>query len=122
MEHWLIVLLVILGVTAVIFILAFSSGGIVIWAANRFYRKQEKELEKAIIAELPKTNCGECGCVSWEVYAKKWAVERKDPCTCPHLKDEQREKAETLINEQDAFVQERIATRPKNDRIGKRRV
>ena len=91
MEHWLIVLLIIIGVVAVIFFLALSSGSIVIWAANRFYRKQEKELEKTIIAELPKSDCGECGCATCAEYAKKWASERKEPSHCPCLSEDRQE-------------------------------
>ncbi|MBQ6541183.1 MAG: hypothetical protein IJL73_01730 [Lachnospiraceae bacterium] len=121
MEHWLIVLLVIIGVVAVIFLLALSSGSIVIWAANRFFRKQANELEKAVTAELPKTDCGECGCTSCVEYAKKWAAERKEPAPCPHLSEEKREKVLAFQNEQDTYLESRLATRPKDDPLRKRR-
>lgn len=115
MDHWLIVLLVIAGVVALIFLLGTLSGSIVIWAANGFYKKQEKEIRKEILSGLPMTNCGQCGEKSCAFYAKLWAASRKNPGKCPFMTEEGAEKVGTRIEEQDAFVQERISTRAKDD-------
>ena len=122
MENWLVVLLVIIGLVAVIFLLAVFSGSIVVWAANRFYKKQEKELVNKALAELPHTDCGNCGCTSCAAYAALWGKDRKDPGKCPFLSEEKKESILSLIREQDEYVEQRLSTRPKNDRLGKRRL
>ena len=113
MENWLIVLLIIIGILAVILILALSTGSIVVAAANRFYRKQEKKIAQAVLDGLPKNDCGQCGCSSCSAYSMEWAADHQDPGRCPFVTEELSEKIKALQTEQDAFVEERISTRPK---------
>ena len=113
MENWLIVLLIIIGILAVILILALSTGSIVVAAANRFYRKQEKKIAQAVLEGLPKNDCGQCGCSSCSAYSEEWAADHQDPGRCPFVTEEFSEKIKALQAEQDAFVEERISTRPK---------
>ncbi len=115
MEHWLIVLLVIIGVVAAIFLLAWLTSSIVLWAANRFLKKQEKERKKRIIGLLPGTDCAECGFASCRLYAKEWAVKKEDPGKCPFMTEEGREQVLGLIKAQEEFLEQRISTRAKDD-------
>ena len=113
MENWLIVLLVGIGILALILVLALSSGSIVVAAANRFYRKQEKAVSKAILEGLPKDDCGQCACKSCAAYSAEWAAAHENPGRCPFVTEELTEKIRALQAEQNAFVEERISTRPK---------
>ena len=113
MENWLIVLLVGIGILALILVLSLSSGSIVVAAANRFYKKQEKKVAQAVLEGLPKNDCGQCGCSSCSTYGREWASAHENPGRCPFVTEELTEKIRTLQAEQDAFVEERISTRPK---------
>ena len=113
MDNWLVVLLVGAGVIVLILVLAMSSGSIVVFAAQRFYRKQEKKVAQAILEGLPKDDCGQCGLKSCSEYCAEWASHKENPGRCPHVTPELTEKILALQARQDEFVNERISTRPK---------